>query len=84
MKSQDIINEDILRIAEGLKDEIKFMEQKTFLITGGAGFLGYYLVQFLNYLNSLNSNVKIIIFDNFQRGYLCSVLFKMHLARRKS
>jgi len=69
MQSQQIINEDILRIAEGLKDEIKLMEGKTFLITGGAGFLGYYLVHFLNYLNSLNCNVKIIIFDNFQRGY---------------
>jgi len=69
MESQQIINEDILRIAEGLKDEIKLMEGKTFLITGGAGFLGYYLVHFLNYLNSLNCNVKIIIFDNFQRGY---------------
>ena len=69
MESQQIINEDILRIAEGLKNEIKLMKGKTFLITGGAGFLGYYLVHFLNYLNSLNCNVKIIIFDNFQRGY---------------
>ena len=69
MNSKQIVNEDILRIEIGLKEEIDLVKGKKFLITGGAGFLGYYLVQFLTHLNNQGANIEIIVFDNFQRGY---------------
>ena len=65
-----IIKEDLKNIVRNLGDLCKKFEDKTVLITGGAGFLGKYLVWFLVYLNKniLEKPCKIIILDNFITG----------------
>ncbi len=48
---------------EELKKELK-KEQKTWLVTGNAGFIGSNLTEFL-----LNHNQKVVGLDNFSTGY---------------
>ena len=51
------------------KEEIKELDGSTILITGCAGFLGFYFVHFFyQYREKLNLN-KIICLDNFMLGY---------------
>jgi nucleoside-diphosphate-sugar epimerase/SAM-dependent methyltransferase len=65
-----IVLGDLENISSQIKDFHTKIEGKTFLITGGAGFLGKYLVAILEYLNvkHLNNPCKIIILDNFITG----------------
>jgi nucleoside-diphosphate-sugar epimerase len=47
------------------------MSGKRILITGGAGFLGYYLVQSIIYWNNKNFDknlINLVVYDNFIRG----------------
>jgi len=62
--------EDLARIADRLSAEFGEMAGKRILITGGAGFLGYYLVRSVLYWNALKlgSPIEVVVFDNFQRG----------------
>ena len=46
-RSKDIILKDLKYICENLQEEFTSLCNKNLLITGGAGFLGYYLVQHL-------------------------------------
>ena len=48
---------------ESLREELK-QEQKTWLVTGNAGFIGSNLTEFL-----LESNQKVVGLDNFSTGY---------------
>ncbi|MEX0772373.1 MAG: NAD-dependent epimerase/dehydratase family protein [Balneolales bacterium] len=69
--SQDVVNQDMEYICSSLKDEFEQMAGKSLLITGGAGFLGYYLVQsvlFWNEHNTDNKKIKITVYDNYMRG----------------
>lgn len=70
IQKSKIIDEDIKEISESTKEFHEKMEGKTFLIAGGAGFLGRYIVSTLNYLNKfvLDNPCKIIIVDNFITG----------------
>ena len=55
-----VINEDILRVCKTLSNFKSKIENKRFLITGGAGFLGSWICDVLN-----SFNAKIICVDNF-------------------
>lgn len=68
--SNKIILEDLETIAQDLNAEISMLEGQTILITGGAGFLGSYLISSLKHLNKtrLIKPVKIISLDNFITG----------------
>jgi UDP-glucuronate decarboxylase len=68
--TQNIIEEDLEYICSNLDVELLQMSGKRLLITGGAGFLGYYLVQTILHWNSHYSTepVKIVVYDNFSRG----------------
>ena len=69
--SQDIVNKDLVYINDHLQEEFSQMEGKKLLITGGAGFLGYYLVNSILFRNSqldLNRRIKLTVYDNFIRG----------------
>ncbi len=69
--ANEIVLQDLAFIAESLSDEFKLASGKTILITGGAGFLGYYMVQALIAWNDANPNfapITGVISDSFARG----------------
>lgn len=65
-----IIEEDIEAIAKNIENECSRLSGKTILITGGAGFLGNYLISVIDYLNKnvLEKPCRIISVDNFITG----------------
>lgn len=70
MTPEQVVTEDLDYICEQLADELPVVSGKRVLITGGAGFLGYYLVQALFRWNETSKAkpVSIDVFDNFSRG----------------
>jgi len=67
----DIISLDLEYICQNLKEELLTLSGKRLLIAGGAGFLGYYLVQTILYWNKKNkekSLIDLVVYDNFMRG----------------
>jgi UDP-glucuronate decarboxylase len=62
---------DLSRLAERLDEGFASMSGRELLITGGAGFLGYYLVQaplFWNRAHPDRDPVHVTVHDNFLRG----------------
>ena len=70
MKRQDIVFEDIKGIAKAIKREAKKLEGKIVLISGGAGFIGSYLIATIGYLNEtlLLRKCKVLSIDNYITG----------------
>lgn len=70
MKVHHIVAEDLKNIIFSVKKEAKLLEGKTVLISGGAGFLGSYLVATLLELNKtiLKKPCTVIVMDNFITG----------------
>jgi UDP-glucuronate decarboxylase len=68
--SKNIVEEDIVSIANGLAKEYKKLEGRTIFISGGGGFLGKYLVGTLCYLNDhkLKKPCRVISVDNYITG----------------
>lgn len=65
-----IVKDDLERIYNGLTDEErKRFSGSTVLLTGGAGFLGFYFIHFLTYYQEELAIEDIICLDNFQMGY---------------
>src|SRR3990167_7789209 len=67
MKPNKILEEDIANIANSIDKISRKINGKTFLITGGSGFLGKYLVQTLHFLSTYKLRIKcrIISVDNY-------------------
>ncbi len=65
-----IVIDDIKEILAKLSEKLNSFSGKTLLITGGAGFIGYYFILTLLYANDyvLNKPCKVICLDNFIRG----------------
>lgn len=66
-----VVRHDLGYICQNAADEFSQMAGKNLLVTGGAGFLGYYLVQsVLHYNQSANcsSPISVTVFDNYIRG----------------
>ncbi len=80
-----IIQEDIARLAESLKDYRKDFEGKSFLVTGAGGFLGNYIVLLLRHLNKhvLKKKLKAVLLDNFVTGYEQQIISDENLTFRK-
>jgi UDP-glucuronate decarboxylase len=68
---RQLLDEDLDSICEDLKEEFGRMARGRLLITGGGGFLGYYLVQSALHFNRTRSpraKIDVTVYDNYMRG----------------
>lgn len=68
--AEDVILADLKHICNNLEVEFGQMAGKRLLIVGGAGFLGYYLVQSVLHWNKTTGGepINLTVFDNYMRG----------------
>jgi UDP-glucuronate decarboxylase len=69
--SQAVVDADLAYICAGARDELRQLSGKRLLILGGAGFLGYYLVQSVLHWNKIAAGatpIAITVYDSFIRG----------------
>ena len=69
--SQEVINKDLEYICSDLENELSCISGKSLLLTGGAGFLGYYIIQtIINWNKKADKaqNIRLTVYDNFIRG----------------
>lgn len=68
--AQDVVSADLDYMARKLGSEFETMSGQKLLIIGGAGFLGYYLVQSVLHWNKVSGKppVDLTVFDNYIRG----------------
>lgn len=67
----DLLRGDLDDITTNLREELGRMAGKKLLITGGAGFLGYYLIQAALHFNETagsGQRIDVTVWDNFARG----------------
>jgi NAD(P)-dependent dehydrogenase (short-subunit alcohol dehydrogenase family) len=70
-RSTSIIRTDLDQLRDELRDVLPAMAGNTLLITGGAGFLGYYLVHTVADWNQsalASDRIDLIVCDNLVRG----------------
>jgi len=68
---QQLLDEDLDSICRDLADEFAGMAAGRLLITGGGGFLGYYLVQSALHWNRAHgkgAKIDVTVYDNYMRG----------------
>ena len=69
--SDDVVAADVESICDRLRDEFAEMAGTNLLITGGAGFLGYYFVHAVHHHNRNSTEaerITLTVFDNYVRG----------------
>jgi len=69
--SHEVAEADMEYICGRLKEEFASMSGKRLLITGGAGFLGYYLIQAALCWNKKNTGsdpIRLTVYDNYLGG----------------
>jgi nucleoside-diphosphate-sugar epimerase len=69
--ARDIVDEDLAYMRQNLREEFGEMGGKRLLIVGGAGFLGYYLIQSVlgwNEKEGAAKPVEVTVYDNYIRG----------------
>ncbi len=67
----EIVREDLDYICANLGDEFGRIAGKNLLVTGGAGFLGFYLVQGALHWNTKvppAKKIRVTVYDNYIRG----------------
>ena len=66
---KELLNKDLDYVCANLAEEFTRMSGKNLLITGGAGFLGYYLVLgALHWNKSASAPIDVTVYDNYARG----------------
>lgn len=73
MNSNNVVQGDISYIIDSLKVELSALSGHRLLLTGGGGFLGYYIVNTIvewNKRSQFNNSesIDLLIYDNFIRG----------------
>lgn len=66
-----VVDQDLNYICTNLTKEFSRLSGKKLLITGGAGFLGYYLIQSVlhwNHTAASSSRIDLTVYDNYVRG----------------
>ncbi len=69
--AEQVVTADLDYIIKAGAEEFAAMSGRRVMIAGGAGFLGYYLVQAALHWNAKNAAkapIKVIVMDNFIRG----------------
>ena len=68
--AEQVVAQDLEYMCDALRDELPRLSGKNLLITGGAGFLGYYFVQLALAWNQRGDGapVRVTVFDNYVRG----------------
>ncbi len=69
--AKTVVRADLEQIHENLSAEWPALDGGRLLITGGAGFLGYYLVQAVVFRNrqvSAGERIELTVWDHFGRG----------------
>jgi UDP-glucuronate decarboxylase len=69
--AHNVVNTDLKYICSKLIIEFTELSGNKVLIAGGAGFLGYYLVQSILFWNDTNKDmlpIDLVVYDNFMRG----------------
>src|SRR6185503_11077927 len=67
--AERVVQDDLSYICSCLDQDLPQLAGRRLLITGGAGFLGHYLVQAITHYNkSSSSPVRLTVFDNLSRG----------------
>ncbi|HET9384144.1 MAG TPA: NAD-dependent epimerase/dehydratase family protein [Gemmatimonadales bacterium] len=67
----DVLARDLDQLVDQVSVELPAMSGRSVLVAGGAGFLGYYLVQGPLYWNRRNPTlppIRVTVLDNFMRG----------------
>ncbi len=71
MPLAQLLDEDLDTICRDLREEFAAMAGSRLLITGGGGFLGYYMVQSALHWNRRHGRgapIEVTVFDNYLRG----------------
>ncbi len=69
--ASEVVSADLAMMGADLDEVFSAMSGERLLITGGAGFLGYYLVQAPLAWNAANPDkapISVTVFDNYFRG----------------
>ena len=69
--AKEVVETDLEYVCQNLAQELRAMAGKELLIVGGAGFLGYYLVQSILHANRTRRAqpaVRVTVYDNYSRG----------------
>ncbi len=67
----ELLDQDLSAVCNNLREEFGRLAGKRLLITGGAGFLGYYLVQAALHFNKTTGRdqpIRVTVWDSFIRG----------------
>jgi nucleoside-diphosphate-sugar epimerase len=68
---KQLLDDDLEAVCRDLDQELGRIAGKSLLITGGGGFLGYYLVQAALYWNRTRASrglIDVTVYDNYFRG----------------
>ncbi len=69
--ARDVVENDLEELRAALAVELEALAGKHVLIVGGAGFLGYYLVQTLTSANrcgAVQPKIRVTVWDSYSRG----------------